>query len=226
MSYLILLALLMSLFGILGYLFGLKASVLTAGVIWLLLMLIARAGGTIAQLINGLYYGIQFVMAGGLQAMSSSGDRAAAMARVTQQISPVKTLMSGNTAGSEFVVILGILLILTVMLSLTEPIRGPQSKLGLVIGLISGYLVGGYILNVLVPGLNFPLPYGLTPRLAAAQGVAPVPSVPATNQSLGAQLLQLLQSINETTLQLLIMFVIATFIISAIRLSMRGSKAR
>jgi hypothetical protein len=223
MEYVFILALVMAIFGILGYLYGLRSAIVAALAIWGGLLLIARTGTVITRLANGAYAGARMLASGGAQTLGSSGNQPAALARVTQEASQQRALVSVEAGGPEFLIILGILLAISILIGLSDRVRGPHSLLGLVLGLINGYLVGAFVLDVLFPQLALALPFGLASPTSQS-GIAAL-SMPAARGDVTGQLLLLAQTANERTMAWVIMLAIAVFIIAAIRLGNRGAKA-
>jgi hypothetical protein len=216
----IILATIMALFAVIGYLAGGRASVFTSLVVVLGLLLIARAGGTLAQLINGLYFGIRFVLGGGVQALGAGGDRAAAIDRIIQSISDPQ-LVDPNSPGPELILFLLILVALSLLLTRVQRfrLRGPSSGWGLLWGLVSGYLLGAYLLVKLQPGAAafLPLPFGLGQAAPAAS------ALPASGPGLLENLTRSVLAADTNTLALIVMALIATFIVFAVLFGNRSA---
>ena len=219
----IILATIMAVFAVIGYQSGTRASLFTAVVLLVGLLLIARAGGTVAKLINGLYFGVRFVLAGGVQALGAGGDRAAAITEVIQNMGPVSGLVDPNSPGPALVLVLIILVLITLWLGRVQRfrLRGPASLGGLLVGLFNGYLLGAFLLVSLMAeqAAFLPLPFGLN---AQAQQAAPAAATTG-GPSLFSQLLTDIQNASENTLALIIMAAIGIFIIVAAYLSTRGT---
>jgi hypothetical protein len=222
----LLLATLMAIMGVIGYFQGARAAFLLTIAILLGLLLIARAGGTIAKLVNGIYFGIQFVLAGGLQALGSGGT--AGLSQVLQNMGTPQRLIDPNAPGPTVaLVILLVAVLLAWLLGRASrlPFRGARSGWGILWGLVNGYLLGAYLLWAALPSFadSLPVPFGLAQENAAnATTATGVPAAGAAGASVGAQLLNLVQTANEHTLAVVIMILIATFVIVAAYVSTRG----
>ena len=211
---LIFLAIIMAAFAIIGYLHGARATIFLTVVILFGLLLISRAGGSLASLINGFYIGILFVLNGGLQALSSA-DRSAAINAILQKIGSPR-LADPNSPGPALLLILLALILIAIWLGRSERfrLRGPTSGWGFVFGLLNGYLPGAYLLDSIFPANAslLPLPFGINQELQAG----PVPYLPASNANVIGQLVSSIQSASETTLALVVMVIIAVFILIAL----------
>jgi hypothetical protein len=217
----VVLATVMAIFAVIGYAAGTKATLLTTVVLGAGLLLIARAGGSIANVVNGIYFGIRFVLAGGIQASATSGDKSAAIARVVQGMGPAQSLVAPDMVGAELAVVLLVLVLLSVWLgrSTRLKLRGPASIGGLFFGLLNGYVVGAYLLAALVPDSagSLPLPFGLNAQAGAAQPSA---------SDLTKQIIRSVESASTNMLGFIVMALIALFLVVAAFLSTRGSGGR
>jgi hypothetical protein len=212
---LIFLAIIMAALAVIGYLHGARATVFLTVVILCGLLLISRAGGSLAKLINGIYIGILFVLNGGLQALSSA-DRSAAITVIFQKIGSPR-LTDPNSPGPELLLILLALILIAIWLGRSERfrLRGPTSVWGFLFGLLNGYLLGAYLLDSIFPAnvALLPLPFGINQQLHAG----PIPCcAPATNANVIGQLVSSIQNASETTLAMVVMVIIAVFILMAL----------
>jgi hypothetical protein len=218
MVIIILLATIMAIFGVIGYLSGTKAALLTTVVILIGLILIARAGPAIARLINGVDFGVRFVLAGGLAALGAPGDRAAAIAHVIESMGTIQPLVAPTNPGPALVLVLLVLVLLSLLIGRHPrlPLRGPSSLGGLLLGLLNGYLLGAYLLVSLFPvdAAFLPLPLGLGPRPSVPVAATPLPTVPASGGSLFNQLINAVQGTSENTLAAIMMVLIAVFVLA------------
>jgi hypothetical protein len=219
----VILAIIMAVFAVLGYLHGARASAFLTLVILLGLLLLARAGGTVARLINGIYFGMLFVLNGGLQALSAA-DRSAAVSAVFQKIGSA-TLINANSPGPELILILLILIVIALWLGRRPRfwLYGPTSIWGFFFGLLNGYLLGAYLLVSVFPAEAgfLPLPFGLGGSPAAAVGPGA-----ATNGDLVNRFITGVLSAPEQTLAVLVMVIIALFVILGLLVgSRRGSRS-
>jgi hypothetical protein len=159
------LAIVMAGFGIYGYQRGTKVGVLMAGMIVGALLLMSIFGQEMVTLINGIDKAIRFAFGGGLQALG--GGTAGAGAALAQMQS-AQPLVSAESPGTAVVLVVGTAVVLAFFLGLLKAFRGSPSFAGLVLGLISGYLVTAYLLAALVPQAGLlPLPITI-PGLSAA----------------------------------------------------------
>jgi hypothetical protein len=153
----IVLAVVMAAFGIYGYQRGTKVSLLMVGMVVGALLLMSIFGEQVAALINGLAKALQFVFSGGLQALGNGGDSAGA---VLSHMRSTKPLVSSESPGAGVIMILGTAIVIAFLLGLLNGLRGSPSFAGLVLGLISGYLVTAYLLAALaLETAILPLPF-------------------------------------------------------------------
>ena len=221
MVYLMVLATIMAIFGVIGYLAGTRAAAFTTAVLTLGLVLLARAGGSVARLANGLYFGVHFVLAGGVQAMSGSGDRTAAVDRVVRSMGPVQPLLPQDAPGVELFILLVLLVALSLWLARRPRfhLTGSASGWGLVWGLISGYLIGAVLVTSLWPAQTGAL--ALPFALSGSKTTAAVAQPDTWNQ-----LWRGIQTTSESTLGLVVMLMIAVFLIVAALAGTRGTTGR
>lgn len=208
------LAAMMAMFGVLGYLYGGASALLTLLLVLAGLLLVASAGGQIINIINSAY---RFIVAGGLQTMGNSGDVGA----LQQKMNKVSPLIPSEAAGAFLLLLLVILIVVAVLVGRHKRFRRPSSGVGLLVGLANGYLVGAYLLATLLPSLAkaLPLPFGLAAQLAQGRPAAPLP---ATSGSAGAQLLQIVNGASPASLSLVVMILIAVIIFPALLMNLRG----
>jgi hypothetical protein len=170
---LIILAVTMAIFAFIGYLHGTRATFFLLAVILFGLLLVSRAGGSLATLINGIWVGILFILNGGLVALTAP-DRAAAMDAVFAKIDSPK-LIDPNSPGAALLLILALLVLIAILLGRSRIfiLVGQSSGWGFVIGLVNGYLLGAYLLDSIFPQNAYllPLPFGINQQLQ--QGPVP-----------------------------------------------------
>jgi hypothetical protein len=220
----LLLATLMAILGVVGYFQGVRAAFFMTLMILFGMLLIERAGGGIAKLINGLYFGIRFVLSGGVQALGSGGS--AAISQAIQQMGPVKPLLDPNSPGPELLVVLLIVILLSWWLGRVKrlPLRGSSSGWGILWGLLNGYILGAYLLWSLAPSLadSLPVPFKLGTQTVPATGAPAAGVSAAQGTSLTHQLIAQVQTANEGTLAAIVMILIAVFVIVTAFVSTRG----
>lgn len=223
MEALILLATIMALFGVIGYLRGAKSSLFTAIVIGIGLVLITQASGLIARTVKGLTFAVTFVLAGGLGALGGEGDRGAALNAVIERMPPVKTLVNADGTGIGMVVIFLLLVAVGLLIGMLKVFKTKASLGGLFIGLANGYVVSAFVLSRLLPGagLRLPLLGGLTAPTTDGAGVAPSAG-PSLSGTLIESLVQTLNALVEGgQIALLIALLIVIFVLLATRLGNR-----
>jgi hypothetical protein len=224
METLILLATLMALFGVLGYQHGTRTGIFTAGAVYLIALVLDRFAGRVRSLVNGLYFGVRFVLAGGLPALGGVGDRGEAINRVITSMGEVRPLI-GENGGLGFALVFGLLVACVVLVGRSKWLKTRSSWGGLWSGLVSGYVASAYLVGTLLPeaGVRFPLP--LVEGAAAARPAVPAAAPAAAVSGFGDQLVQLVtQTLDERSLALVIVVGIALFVLLATRFSNRPGK--
>lgn len=205
----------MALFGILGYLYGLTAAIITLIFILLGLGVFAGLGTTLINIINRTW---QLIASGGLQTFFSGGD----LSQVKEQMATVPPLISNDAAAAFLVLIMIILIVLAILLGMHPRFRRPPSLLALLIGLLNGYLIGAFLLRTMVPALSAFLPVPFFPAPAPTPGG--VPAVCCT--SLWSQFVAAINNASTQSLALLVMFVIAAIVLTALFLTLRRRGGR
>lgn len=216
----------MAIFGVIGYQRGTKSSVFTISMILLELLVMNHLGNKVSRLVNGINYGVHFTLAGGLQALGGSGDKSEAIKQVIQSMGEVQPLIKGDGAGTGMALMFGILAILILLLGGIKWFRGQSSGLGLVLGLVSGYLVSAYVLGILMPeaSVQLPLPSWLSSGKNVANA-AQAAAVASSESNLVNQLTHLVtQTLNERTLAWIVVIIIVLFVFLATRFSNQGTK--
>jgi len=212
----VVLAIVMAGFGIYGYQRGTKFGVLLAGMIVGALLLMSIFGQEVVALINGIDKAIRFAFGGGLQALGGGANGAGA---ALAQVRSVPPLVSVESPGTATILVLGVALVLAFFLGLLRTFRGSPSFAGLVLGLISGYLVAAYVLAALAPQAELlPLPITI-PGLPTAT----LPSGFSIGQTWNID--QWMQDLaNLKCLPVVIVVSIAAFVLVAIRTGNRSGK--
>jgi len=226
METLIILATVMALFGVLGYVRGARSSLLTSAIILLGLIAVGRAPETIARTINGLNVAVRFALSGGLGALGGGGDRAAALQEVFAKLGEVKPLIGSDGTGPGMILIFLALVLAGFLLGMLKPLKGRPSLLGLGLGLTIGYVLSAFLVRTFLPeaSVGLRLPAWLFGR--AAQ---PVPAPPADGTeltaALGTRLAATLNSLVESgQIALFLAIAIAAFVLLATRLGARTIK--
>jgi len=224
MEVLIVLATIMAIFGVLGYQRGTRASVFMAAVVVFGLALINRQADKIGKLVNGLYFGIRFVLAGGLQALGGSGNKGEAIDQVIKSMGEVKLPVREGGAGLGFVLAFALLVLVGLLVSRAKWFKGRTSVPGLVIGLANGYLISAYLVRALTPDGDSPLPLPLF--LTGERATSPAPTVAtASGAGLLDQMSRLVtETLSDRTLAIIIVVIIALFVFLATRFSNKPAK--
>ncbi len=209
----IILGAIMALFAVLGYLHGTQSAVLTLLAVVAGLAIIASVGGRIITLINTVF---RVIAAGGIQTLSSGGD----LAQLRTRMAAVPPLIPPNAVGAALLLLLTILILVAVLAGRHRRFRRPPSGMGLVVGLVSGYLVGAYLLDQLLPSLVaiLPLPFGLGAEITQGRAVPAGQTV-----DIGAQLLQAVTSASQSSLSAAAMILVVSLILIAL-LANAGSR--
>lgn len=226
MDTLIILATAMALFGVLGYLRGTRSTLLTTAIVWLGLLVVSRAGGTVARTINGLNYAVRFALAGGLAALGGNGDRAAALEEVFARIGKVEPLIRPDGTGPGMLLVFLALVIAGFLLGMLSQLKGRSSFLGLALGLANGYVLAAFLIRTLIPeaSIGLPLP-GWLFGAGAQPGAAPAPAGPSLTGTLASRIVAGLNQLADSgQLALLLAIAIALFVLLATRLGTRGAK--
>lgn len=226
MEALILLATVMAVFGVFGYLRGFKSILLSTVIIWLGLVLVSRFGGLIAKTVNGLNYAVRFALAGGLGALGGSGDKGEAINQVFERMGAVKPLIRADGTGPGMILVFLLLVMIGLLLGALKTLKTRSSPLSLILGLLNGYVVTAYLLRMALPeaGLLLPLPAGLLGGQVAASTVA-TPTGPSVTDSAIAKLAAMLANLaGYSQIAILIAILIAVFVLLAVRSGNRGAK--
>ncbi|MBM4459592.1 MAG: hypothetical protein FJ011_17835 [Chloroflexi bacterium] len=214
----IILATVMAFFGVLGYQRGSRSMLFTSVITGGALLAFARAGPTIVKYINTMYMGTK-IGPGAIQALAS-GD-AKALDKLFASLKAAKPLIPTDNAGFGLSVVLLILIGLSLWASRIKYLRGAPSVMGLLFGVINGYLASAHLLNAMSAGSAWPLPFGLSKPAApaaAAAGAAP-------GGDLVDRLLRLVtQTMSDQTLAVVIILAIALFVFLATRFSNKPAK--
>jgi hypothetical protein len=215
----IILATVMALFGVLGYQRGSRSMLFTSIVTGGALLAFARAGPAIVKYINTMYMATK-IGPGAIQALAS-GD-AKALDKLFASLKAAKPLIPTDNTGFGLSVVLLILIGLSLWASRIKYLRGAPSVMGLLFGVINGYLASAYLLNAVSAGSAWPLPFGLSRPTAPPAAAAPVA---AQGGDLVDRLLRLVtQTMSDQTLAVVIILAIALFVFLATRFSNKPAK--
>ena len=217
----IILATVMALFGVLGYQRGSRSMLFTSIVTGGALLAFARAGPAIVKYINTMYMATK-IGPGAIQALAS-GD-AKALDKLFASLKAAKPLIPTDNTGFGLSVVLLILIGLSLWASRIKYLRGAPSVMGLLFGVINGYLASAYLLNAVSAGSAWPLPFGLS-RPTAPPAAAAAAACAAQGCDLVDRLLRLVtQTMSDQTLAVVIILAIALFVFLATRFSNKPAK--
>ncbi len=220
-AFLIVLAAIMAVFGIIGYQRGTRFSLLMTGLLVAGLMAMERGGGQITKLVNGLIFGVRFILAGGLQAMGGSGDKTEALKAVMAKMGPATSLVTGDTPGVTLLFMVILLIGLSLLLGMAKLFKGAASLIGLGLGLVNGYIVTAVLLNAVAPDLAL-LPMPFSPGSQPAQAATAAPAGPSGADLLARVTGSLTKLADSSILPVSIMVAIALFVFFATRFGNRG----
>ena len=223
MESLIILATVMAIFGVFGYLRGVKFSWFNAALVVLSIMLLNRMGDALVRVIDLFYRVGRAMLAGGFKAISGEGE--GGFAKLGELVSKVPSLIGRDGTPTALVLIFLLILGVGFLLGTLKFFKSKASYLGLALGLLTGYVVSAYMLSRVLPeaGIQLPLPawlLGLPSRAAL-----PVPAGPSLTGSALTKLTGLLTKLaDQGQIALVIALLIAVFVLLAVRMGNRGVK--
>ena len=144
----------MAIFGVYGYLKGLRWALYALLLLLVAFILVEKKPGTIASTINGLYLGVMLTLKGGLAAIAS-GDLDSAAALLESTTRPV------TDQNRQMVMVMVIVLVMAMGLVLSLILKSKASPLGLLFGLLYGYMLSATVLPLMFPGAapDLPIPF-------------------------------------------------------------------
>ncbi len=220
MSWLFILAGTMAIFGIIGYLRGWRAALFILIMTIIAIAVTGTLGDTIIKYINAFAKGFQFLLSGGLSALTGSGSADAAIAGLKDTPPLVTDAVKYLVLGLIFVTVV----LIAVLVSGAKWFIPKRSLLGLFIGLVAGYFVAAMVVLAIAPeyAALVPLPFAFGPPRPAT----PVTITPgASGPSLWERILLFLNSLAEQGLITAFLgIVIAIFLLFAARSLNRGAK--
>lgn len=220
MTWLIVLAAFMAIFGVVGYLRGWRAALFVLILTMLAVAITGRLGDVIIRYINAFGKGFRFLLSGGMGALTGEGGAEEAL----QSLRDAPALVEGTNEPLVLGLLFVIVVLVALLLSGIPYFKGKRSVLGLFLGLAAGYVVTGMIIRAVTPELSalVPLPFGFLPPVAAAPfAVQPGPGGP----SLSARVLSFLLSLADRGLIATFLgIIIAIFLLLASRSGSRGAK--
>lgn len=160
----LLLATIMAIFGVLGYLKGSRWAFIALLILLVAFILVENQSDIVVLALNGMYTGVMLVLNGGLGAIAS-GDFEAVQ-EVYQQIEPLFTDTNENLA--LLLVVFGAV---GVGLLLSLVIKSKPSVWGMIWGLVYGYILSAVSLPLIFSNLSLTLPVPILrpmPRSTAA----------------------------------------------------------
>jgi len=220
MTWLIMLAGFMAIFGVIGYLRGWRAALFVLISTILAVAITGRLGGFIIRYINAFGKGFQFLLSGGLSALAGTGSADEAI-QALQDSPPIVTEANET-------LVLGLLFVIVVLFALLLSgipwFKGSRSVFGLFLGLLAGYIVAAMIVRALTPEYValVPLPFGF----AAPVTPGPVTIQPgAGGPSLSTRILNFLTGLADRGLIAAFLgLLIAIFLLLATRTGNRSAR--
>jgi hypothetical protein len=220
MTWLIVLAAFMAIFGVVGYLRGWRAALFVLILTMLAVAITGRLGDVIIRYINAFGKGFRFLLSGGMSALTGEGGAEEAL----QSLRDAPALVEGTNEPLVLGLLFVIVVLVALLLSGIPYFKGKRSVLGLFLGLAAGYIVTGMIIRAVTPELSalVPLPFGFLPPVVAA----PFAIQPGTGgPSLSARVLSFLLSLADRGLIATFLgIIIAIFLLLASRSGSRGAK--
>ncbi len=171
MTWLIVLAGFMAIFGVLGYLRGWRAALFVLILAVLAVAITGSLGATIIKYINAFGKGFRFLASGGLSALAGSGSADEAIKSLQGAPPLVDATNTSLVLGLLFVVVV----LLAVLLSGLPLFKGARSVFGMFLGLAAGYVVAAMIVRAITPEYVAlaPLPFGFAAPVAPGAVVLP-----------------------------------------------------
>jgi hypothetical protein len=220
MTWLFILAGFMAIFGVIGYLRGTKAAVFILLTTLFAVAVTGILGDSIIRYINALAKGFQFLLSGGLNALSGEGGSGDAL-EALRSTPPLVTEENEN-------LVLGLLFVgivfLGVLLSGINWFKGPRSIWGLLLGLLAGYIVAAMVVRAIAPeyAALVPLPFGFGPPTPTGPVVI-VPGQPGP--SFAERILGFLNGlVDRGLIAAFLGIVIAVFVLLAVASGNRSSR--
>jgi hypothetical protein len=198
---------------VIGYLRGTKAAVFILLMTLFALLITGTLGPTIIKYINALAKGFQFVLSGGLSALAGSGNASDALAELKNAPPLITEENQALVLGLIFVSIV----VLAVLLSGIRWFKGStHSFWGLLLGMISGYIVAAMFVRAFWPeyAVLMPLPFGWT--VPPSGPIVIIPGAPTP--SIWQRILAFLNSlVDQGLITVFLGVVIAVFLLIASR---------
>ncbi len=220
MTWLIVLAAFMAIFGVLGYLRGWRAALFILILTLLAVAITGSLGDVIIRYINAFGKGFRFLLSGGMNALTGEGSADAALQSLRDAPALVDEENEPLVIGLLFVIVV----LLSVLLSAMTWLKGARSLFGLFLGIMAGYVVAAMIVRSIAPEYValVPLPFGFVAHTAPG----PVIIQPgAGGPSLSARVLSFLTSLADRGLiATFLAIIIAVFVLLATRTN--GSSAK
>lgn len=220
MTWLIVLAAFMAIFGVLGYLRGWRAALFVLILTFLAVAITGGLGDVIIRYINAFGKGFRFLLSGGMSALAGEGSADAALQALRDAPAFVEGANEPLVLGLLFVIVV----LLGVLLSGISWFKGGRSVFGLFLGLAAGYIVAAMIVRAVTPEFMalVPLPFGF----AAPATSGPVTIQPGTGgPSLSARVLTFLTGlVDRGLIATFLAILIAVFLLLAARTGGRGAK--
>lgn len=221
MTWLFILAGFMAIFGVIGYLRGTKAAVFILLTTLFAVAVTGILGDTIIRYINAFAKGFQFLLSGGLGALSGDGGGGGDALEALRSTPPLVT--EANEPLVLGMLFVGIVFF-GVLLSGIKWFKGPRSIWGLLLGLLAGYVVAAMVVRAIAPeyAALVPLPFGFGPPVPTGPVVI-VPGQPGP--SFTERILTFLNSlVDRGLIAAFLGIVIAVFVLLAVASGNRSSR--
>jgi hypothetical protein len=220
MTWLFILAGFMAIFGVIGYLRGTKAALFILLTTLFAVAVTGILGDTIIRYINAFAKGFQFLLSGGLGALSGEGGGGDALEALRSTPPLVTEANETLVLGLLFVGIV----FFGVLLTGIKWFKGSRSIWGLLLGLLAGYVVAAMVVAAIAPeyAALVPLPFGFGP----ATPTGPVTIVPGQpGPSLTERILAFLNGlVDRGLIAAFLGIVIAVFVLLAVASGNRSSR--
>lgn len=225
MESLILLATVMAIFGVFGYLRGTRFSLFNAALVIVSIVMLNQVGGTLVRIIDLFYRVGRAMLSGGFKAISSEGE--GGFGKLGELVGKIPSLIGQDGRQTALIIIFLLIMVVGFFLGTLKIFKSKASFLGLALGLLTGYVVSAYLLQALLPeaGIRLPLPAGLLGGALPAAAPLPTPAGPSLTGSFLAKIGNFLTTLaDKGDLALVLVVLIALFVLVAVRRGNRGVK--
>ncbi len=225
MEVLIILATIMAIFGVVGYLRGTRFSLFYAALALLGIIMLERVGDILIRMIDLFYRVGRAMMQGGFKAISGNGE-SGGLGKLGDLVEKIPSLVGQDDKQLVLALILLLIMIVGFLLGALKVFKKRASLLGLALGLLTGYVVSAYLLQPLLPEAGFQLPL-LAGLFGGARQATSAATTAGTSigSTLITRIVAFLNSLaNSGQIAIIIAIAIALFVLLATRLGNRGVK--